>query len=211
MGRAERFNYTSDEEKQSLINKAKKGVAAVALAATGLFASACSGGEGEAKGPSIGGILSAGGTSEVLYGQSCKEVENVVSTGTSATDLGLRPADRFPDLDTLKANAAVPDGIAKLSTGSNTGYLLDLDTLTSRQSDQLWESYNNYADELSPTHEKQTAKIIVYGEHDQSIIDEYKAGEGWPESMSDGVIDSPDLNLCVANRNAPIQDANWLQ
>src|SRR5690606_4689424 len=119
--------------------------------------------------------------------------------GTISYQEGSDHTAKFPDYDTLANSLALPDGIAQLSSGGQ-GFLLDPHALPDRSKEQIMNGHIAYAEEQSaenPNRDVQTATVFLFGEPDPKIVAEYKKGDGWPESHTDGIIDSEDLNICV--------------
>ncbi len=200
MRRAERnFSQKNEQEDLSTALTAKKKIAATVLAlGAGVGALTGCGSSEEGSSSSSGGSVIenvfSGGDEEVIYGAECVQRDDIYALGTYSWDGVNEASTPYVDLEAMKETIAIPDGVGGLSRGT-AGTLIDLDTLSDSQNKQLWDSYQGSMSEANVySGDKQSGGVALFG--DKGRIDEY-GNEGYPESESDGVVDSTNLKVCV--------------
>ena len=173
----------------------KAAALAFAAATVAALGAACSSGDSAGGAPSDGGGF--GGGREVIEGEECIQRPDILTFGTFNPVEGTSESDfePFDDMVIPRDAIKIHDGLAS-DEYSDTGTLVDMDTLTDEQNAQLDASYSKYIERVSPEEgsglrvAQRKGFIVVYGED--------SAGENW--SPTDGVIDSKNAQFCVSSK-----------
>lgn len=180
------FNTLSSQEETS-VNYRKK-VAAATLAITGLISAGCSS-EGSASG---GGLFNS--SREVVAGEECSSRTDIHNIGTFSP-VDTHHSEPFPGGTVDPAGIALRDGLSSRVGDRPFGTLVNIDTFSDDQLQQLEDSYNMMVEQITPEEGSgsrpsyQNGFVVLYGEKLPLSENELRS--------EDGVVDSEDLQVCV--------------